>query len=254
MTEMVATLKTPLRQRVACAEILSGSWTHLSARELAGRPVYLERDGQVALGEIFELRGVPGGRIRFVGNLELADGFAAGLSEGEVVVEGNLGSEAGIALAGGALDVHGNTGPRTGAAPLGFKRGMTGGELIVRGSAGTEAGAGMRRGLIVIVGKAGNQTGLRMIAGNVVVFGSAGLDCGLWSKRGTVVALGEITPPPTYSYACTYHPPHLKLLLTRLKVTYGLPVRARHLTGFYRRYSGDMAELGKGEILEWSAK
>jgi len=254
MTEMVATLKTPLRQRVACAEILSGSWTHLSARELAGRPVYLERDGQVALGEIFELRGVPGGRIRFVGNLELADGFAAGLSEGEVVVEGNLGSEAGIALAGGALDVHGNTGPRTGAAPLGFKRGMTGGELIVRGSAGTEAGAGMRRGLIVIVGKAGNQTGLSMIAGNVVVFGSAGLDCGLWSKRGTVVALGEITPPPTYSYACTYHPPHLKLLLTRLKVTYGLPVRARHLTGFYRRYSGDMAELGKGEILEWSAK
>jgi len=254
MTEMVATLKTPLRQRVACAEILSGSWTHLSARELAGRPVYLERDGQVALGEIFELKGVPGGRIRFVGNLELADGFAAGLSEGEVVVEGNLGSEAGIALAGGALDVQGNTGPRTGAAPLGFKRGMTGGELIVRGSAGTEAGAGMRRGLIVIVGKAGNQTGLRMIAGNVVVFGSAGQDCGLWSKRGTVVALGEITPPPTYSYACTYHPPHLKLLLTRLKVTYDLPVRTRHLTGFYRRYSGDMAELGKGEILEWSAK
>jgi hypothetical protein len=69
-----------------------------------------------------------------------------------------------------------------------------------------------------------------------------------------VVALGAITPPPTYSYACTYQPPHLKLLLTRLKVTYGLPVKARHLTGFYRRYSGDMAELGKGEILEWSAK
>jgi formylmethanofuran dehydrogenase subunit C len=254
MTEMVATLRVPLRQRVGCAEILSGSWTHLSALELAARPVYLERDGQVALAEIFELKGAPSGRIRFVGNLELADGFGAGLSEGEVVVEGNLGSEAGIALAGGALDIHGDTGPRTGAAPLGFKRGMTGGELIVRGSAGTEAGAGMRRGLIVIVGRAGNQTGLRMIAGNVVVFGSAGLDCGLWSKRGTVVALGAITPPPTYSYACTYQPPHLKLLLTRLKVTYGLPVKARHLTGFYRRYSGDMAELGKGEILEWSAK
>jgi formylmethanofuran dehydrogenase subunit C len=98
MTEMVATLRVPLRQRVGCAEILSGSWTHLSALELAARPVYLERDGQVALGEIFELKGAPSGRIRFVGNLELADGFGAGLSEGEVVVEGNLGSGQGSAL------------------------------------------------------------------------------------------------------------------------------------------------------------
>jgi formylmethanofuran dehydrogenase subunit C len=254
MSGIVATLKAPLRQRGGYAEVLAGQWTRLSARELAEKPVYLERDGQVPLGDIFELKGAPNNRIRFVGNLELANQFAAGLTEGEVIVEGNLGAEAGIALAGGALDIHGDAGPRTGAAPLGFNRGMTAGELIVRGSAGAEAAAGMRRGLVVIVGNAASRAGLGMIAGNVVVFGSAGVDCGLWSKRGTVVALGAITPPVTYSYACTYQPPHLKLLLKRLKVAYGLPVRSRHLTGFYRRYSGDMAELGKGEILEWSAK
>ena len=93
-----------------------------------------------------------------------------------------------------------------------------------------------------------------MIAGTVVVFGSVGLDAGLWSKRGSVVALGRITQPPTYSYACTYQPTHLRLLLTRLRADYGLPVRPRHLNGFYRRYSGDMAELGKGEILAWTTK
>jgi formylmethanofuran dehydrogenase subunit C len=93
-----------------------------------------------------------------------------------------------------------------------------------------------------------------MIAGTVVVFGTAGRETGLWSKRGSIVALGQITPPPTYSYACTYQPMILRLMLTRLSARYGLSVQRKHLTGFYRRYSGDMAELGKGEILEWVAK
>lgn len=251
---LVARLKAPLGQRADFSEVLAGSWTALGASELARRPVYLDRDEPVPLGEIFEVKGEPTGCIRFVGNLELVDRLAAGLIEGEVTVEGNLGNEAGLALAGGALDVEGHTGPRAGAAPLGFSRGMSGGELIVRGAAGAGAGAGMRRGLVVIAGPAGEGTGFGMIAGNVVLFGSAGIDCGLGSKRGTVVALGSIVPPPTYSYACTYQPVHLRLLLTRLRVRYGLPVRPRHLNGFYRRYSGDMSELGKGEILAWTAK
>ena len=76
---------------------------------------------------------------------------------------------------------------------------------------------------------------------------------GLWSKRGSIVALGVVTVPSTYRYACTYQPTHLRLVLTRLRTVYGLPVEGRHLTGFYRRYSGDLADLGKGEILAWTA-
>jgi len=251
---LVARLSAPLRQRADFSEVLAGSWSALPPGELARRPVHLERDGPAALGELFDLKGNPDGTIRFIGGLELADRLGAGLTEGAVTVEGNVGSEAGLALAGGALEVEGNAGPRAGAAPLGFKLGMTGGELVVRGSAETGAGAGMRRGLLVIGGHAGERTGLGMIAGTVVVLGSAGPESGLWSKRGTVVALGPITLPPTYSYACTYQPVHLRLLLTRLQVGYGLPIKPRHVNGFYRRYSGDMAELGKGEILTWTAK
>jgi hypothetical protein len=44
------------------------------------------------------------------------------------------------------------------------------------------------------------------------------------------------------------------MLFSRLRSAYGLPVRPRHINGFYRRYSGDMAELGKGEILAWTEK
>ena len=250
----VARLRAPLQQRADFAEVLVGPWPSLSSRELAERPVYLESDGPIPFGEMFELRGEPKGRIRLIGDLAMADRVGAGMTEGEVVVEGSLGDEAGLALGGGALVVEGDVGARAGAAPLGFKRGMTGGELIVRGSTGPGAGATMRRGLLVVGKKAGDQTGIGMIAGTVVVFGAAGTNSGLWSKRGTVVALGRITPPPTYVYACTYQPVHLRLLLTRLGIRYGLPVRPRHLKGFYRRYSGDMAELGKGEILTWTAK
>jgi formylmethanofuran dehydrogenase subunit C len=251
---LVAKLKTPLRQRADLSEVLAGSWGALTARELSDRPVYLEQDGPVCLGDLFELDGHPEGKIRFAGQLDQADRLGANLSEGEVIVDGGVGREAGLAQAGGRLDIGGNAGPRAGAAPLGHKRGMTGGELIVRGSAGAEAGAAMRRGLLVILRAAGERTGLGMIAGTVVVFGPAGADTGLWSKRGSVVALGSITAPPTYFYACTCQPVYLRLLLTRLRSTYGLPVRTRHLNGSYRRYSGDMAESGKGEILEWTSK
>ncbi len=200
------------------------------------------------------LTAIPQGSIRFVGELDQADRLGAGLTEGEVMVEGSVGPEAGLAQAGGRLDIGGDAGPRAGAAPPGFKRGMTGGELIVRGSAGAEAGAAMRRGLLVIVQAAGDRTGLGMIAGTVVRLRLGRSRCGTLVEAGVVVALGRITPPPTYSYACTYQPGYLRLLLTRLRDGYGLPVRPRHLNGFYRRYSGDMAELGKGEILAWTAK
>jgi formylmethanofuran dehydrogenase subunit C len=251
---LTAQLRVPLPQRADLSEALMEGWTSASAREIAERPVYLERDGRVPLGELFEIRGEPEGRIRFVGDLEHADRIAAGLKQGEVVVEGSVGREAGLAMAGGSLDISGNAGPRAGAAHAGHKRGMTGGELIVRGSAGSETGAGMRRGLLVIAKSAGDRTGLGMIAGSVVVFGAAGAETGLWSKRGSIIALGQITPPATYAYACTYQPVHLRLMLRRLQVKYGVSVRRRHLTGFYRRYSGDLAELGKGEILQWTAK
>jgi formylmethanofuran dehydrogenase subunit C len=251
---LTAKLRVPLLQRADFSEVLADGWMSLSAREISERPVYLERDGTVPLGELFDVRGEPQASIRFVGDLEHADRLAAGLRDGQVVVEGNVGREVGLAMAGGSLDISGDAGPRAGAAQLSFKRGMTGGELIVRGSAGPETGAGMRRGLLVIVKSAGERTGLGMIAGSVVVFGAAGAETGLWSKRGSVIALGQITPPATYAYACTYQPVHLRLMFTRLQIKYDLSIHRRHLTGLYHRYSGDLAELGKGEILQWTAK
>jgi formylmethanofuran dehydrogenase subunit C len=249
-----ARLRTELRQRADFSEVLPDGWVTLSAEELAKRPIYLEQDGELPCGDLFELTGEPAGRIRFLGALELADRFGAGLSAGTAIVEGDVGEEAGLGMSGGILDIQGNAGVRTGGAAPGSKRGMRGGELIIRGSAGSEAGSFMRRGTLVVGRSAGDRAGLGMIAGTVILLGAAGNATGLWSKRGSVVALGQITPPETYTYACTYQPVHLRLSLGRLRVEYGLPIQRRHITGLYRRFSGDFAELGKGEILQWTSK
>jgi formylmethanofuran dehydrogenase subunit C len=249
---LVARLKAKLDQRADLSEVLAEGWVTLSPTEMVPRTVYLERHGSVSLGDLFNIEGQPDGRIEFTGELDLVDRLGAGLREGEVLVKSSVGRETGLGMAGGILEIEGDAGPRAGAAPLGYKRGMLGGELIIRGSAGPEAGALMRRGLVVIGRTAGPLTGRGMIAGTILVLGAAGAETGLWSKRGSVVALGQITPPDTYAYACTYQPVHLRLMFARLRARYGLPIQRKYLTGLYRRYSGDLAELGKGEILAWT--
>ena len=206
---LTARLRAPLRGRADLGEALSPGWIALKAVELARRPVRADGQGPLTLGDLFDVSGEPGGRVRFEGDLALADRVGAGLSEGEVIVEGSVGAE---------------------------------------------AGALMRRGLVAIAGGAGSHAGAGMIAGTVLVFGGIGAAVGLWSKRGSIVALGPVTVPSTYRYACTYQPVHLRMTLTRLRIRYALPVEQRHLTGFYRRYSGDLADLGKGEILAWTAE
>ena len=130
---------------------------------------------------------------------------------------------------------------------------MAGGEIVIHGSAGAEAGARMRRGLVVVTGDVERGAGTGMIAGTVVVFGKAAAGAGRFLKRGSLVALGAIERPASFRYACTYRPPHIPVLLRYLRARYGLAVAERQITGRYARYSGDLAELGRGEILQWVA-
>ncbi len=271
--EVVLTLRSEPDRAVDAGELRFGRFAELSAAEIERRAVRLAGTGSVPLGELFSVRGERSSRVRIAGDLRRIERLGSAHESGELIIEGSVGREvgvrmrsgqitvrgdagwgAGLEMAGGVLDVEGSVGPRAGGAPLGAKRGMTGGELVIRGSAGPEAGASMRRGLVAIAGDAGPGAGRAMIAGTVVVFGHAGPDAGQWSKRGTVVALGPVTIPPTYRYACAYRPQYASLLLRHLEERRRLPpARARH-TGLFRRYSGDLAELGAGEILAWTAE
>jgi len=112
----------------------------------------------------------------------------------------------------------------------------------------------MRRGILAVTGDGGRGTGIGMIAGTVVVLGQAGPGAGRFLKRGSIVALGPMDRPATFRYACTYRPPHVGLLLRYLRGHAGVPIADRYVVGRYARYAGDLAELGKGEILQWAGE
>lgn len=251
---LLARLKSALTARADFSELLAGRWVTAAAEELARRRVHLDGQGPVSLGDLCEVQGEPTGRIRFEGDFSQADRLAAGLAEGDVVVDGDLGRDGGSGMSGGSLEVTGNAGSGAGGAAPEARRGMTGGEIVVHGSVGSEAGSRMRRGLVVVGGDAGADAGFGMIAGSVVILGSATGEVGRWSKRGSIVALGRVSIPITYRYACTYEPTHVRVMLQRLRARYSLPVDDRHVVGLYRRYSGDLADIGRGEILAWSAE
>ena len=233
--------------------IAADRFAGLDAKQIAELPVvHGGRSG--TLGQFFKVRGGHSSVVRIEGDLARVDAIGAGMAGGELAIEGNVGHDLGLAMSGGRIDVRGHAGDNAGGARAGAARGMTGGEIVVRGNVGAEAGARMRRGIIAVTGDGGRGTGEGMIAGTVVVFGTAGPGAGRFLKRGSIVALAPIERPGTFRYACTYRPPHVGLLLRYLRGRAGVPVADRYVTGKYERYAGDLAELGKGEILQWAGE
>ena len=193
-------------------------------------------------------QGMSRGRITIHG--DAGPHLGAEMRGGEIVVHGDVGGWAGAQMEDGLIRVRGNAGPMLGGVYPGEKRGMRGGVIIVEGDAGPRAGERMRRGLIAIQGSAGEFAGARMIAGSIFVLGALGTRAGAGMKRGTIVVLGGLADGllPTFRYACTYRPAFLRFYLRRLR-EWGLPVVQEQIEGLFRRYSGDITTLGKGEIL-----
>jgi formylmethanofuran dehydrogenase subunit C len=187
-----------------------------------------------------------GGRLTVAG--DAGPHVGAGMRGGEIVVEGDAGARAGAEMHGGRLVVRGSAGRRLGGAYAGSRAGMRGGEILVHGDAGDEAGAGLRRGLIAIAGRAGDAAGLSALAGTIVAFGALGAHPGAGMRRASIVAMTAVALLPSYAAACTYRPPFLRLCLRRLREL-GLPVTDEQIEGRYTRWSGDLLELARGEIL-----
>lgn len=264
------TLRAPLARALDADAIAPDRLAALGASEISALELWDGRTA-VALGDVFAVTGdrspsvvlegelaklhgvgtlMGGGMLEISGSI--GNSLGARMRGGAITVHGSAGDDVGNAMAGGSIVVGGNVGDRAGGALHGASKGMTGGEIIVRGSAGHEAGARMRRGILYCA-STGEGAGTGMIAGNVIVSGAIGDGVGAGNKRGTIVALGSVRIPATYAYACTYRPPHLSLMLLSLRKRFDLPVDDAQLHGLFKRYSGDLAEIGKGEILEWQA-
>jgi formylmethanofuran dehydrogenase subunit C len=193
-------------------------------------------------------RGMTRGRIRVVGNAGMHLG--AYMKGGAIEVTGNASDWVGAEMADGLIRIAGNAGGQVGAAYRGSRKGMKGGTILVGGTAGLEVGMRMRRGVIAIGGRARDFAGLQMKGGTIVLLGGAELRTGAWMIRGTIVSLAPIPLLPTFSSACAYSPTFLRLYARYLQpLGYVVPCDAKE--GSYRRYTGDTAVPGKGEILVW---
>ncbi len=267
MPPVTLRLKEPLTGVPLEAESISPDlFADRSREEIEALPVAWGNEAH-RLGDFFQVDGerseeieVEGsiGRVKWVGSAMTRGrivihgdvGMHAGsyMRGGEILVEGNAADFLGIEMEGGLIRVKGNAGHRAGAAYRGSKYGMRGGIILIEGNVAHEVGAYMRRGLIVIKGNAEDFLGARMAAGTICLFGQAGLRTGGGMQKGTIVCMRPVELLPTFAYDCTYAPVFLRILFKGLKHL-GVQTPPGATDGSWRRYHGDLADVGKGEIL-----
>lgn len=269
MTALTFTLKLEPRQRVDVSPLTPEQLTGKTAAEISAIALQ-SGNRKLRVDEVFTLSGSDTQSIRFQGAATAKLDFVGkGLTGGEIKVEGNAGSYAGMQMKsgrllitgnadayaacemkGGELTIDGNAGDYLGAALPGNRKGMQGGIVVVHGNVGNRVGDHMRRGSILIEGDAGDYLGTRMIAGTIGVLGAVGAYPGYAMRRGTLLLLTTPSSLPATFNDCGSHT--LGFLPLLLKGYQNYQTRFGELAGTVkrvRRYAGDMAELGKGEIL-----
>lgn len=221
------------------------------------------------LGEVFELTGDDPATLVFRGLTTACRRLGADLESGTIDASGNVGDELGRAMRGGEIRllgnagdavgcgmrggrivVRGNVGRRLGGTVAGATHGMNGGEIVVTKNAGDCAGERMRRGFILIAGNGGSHVGDRMTAGTIAVLGQVGADAGAGLRRGTLL-LGCLPAQMSGNFNdCGVFELAIVPVIERHVAAYDRNF-ARRLAVFRRarRWSGDMAFGGKGEIL-----
>ncbi|MCZ6779622.1 MAG: formylmethanofuran dehydrogenase subunit C [Acidobacteria bacterium] len=240
--------------------------TGLSRDQILALPLY-HGNKTVTVGDFFEVQETGGDTLVIEGDLSKFKKLGQEMEGGRLVVRGNAGMHLGAYLRGGTIEVfgdtadwagaemkgglihiHGNTGHRAGAVYRGSEVGMHGGVILVDGNAGLEIGSFMRRGLIAVGGNAGDFAGAHMIAGSILVMGEMGVRAGASMRRGTLVTLKPFEPLPTFRDSGAYRFPFLRLFTDRLH-SRGFRVPADVEQSLFRRFVGDMNEIGLGEIL-----
>jgi len=270
VSALILTLREEPDQRLDLSGLVPEALEGLTAKAIARLPVHTTRR-RLLVGDVFTLRMGEASSLRFEGGSVRFDLVGAGMSAGEIVVEGSVGQQAGrlmrggrlhirggagpfaaSGLAGGVVEIDGNAGDRLGGPLAGEMAGMSGGVVVLRGDAGARAGDRMRRGLIIIEGRSGSDAGSRMIAGTLVLGGGVAGAPGALMRRGTIVLLQPDAPIlPSFADCGLHRLVFARLLAAELtRLGCGL---ARRLGAPMRRFAGDLAALGKGEVLSVAA-
>ncbi len=267
MAALRFTLRAEPAQRLDLSPLVPERLAKLSQAEIERLPLGTTRTPAL-VGDAFRVAMGEADEVRIEGSSPRLDGVGESMASGKIVLEGDAGLRAGRQMRGGRLEVRGNAGHWAASGiqggeidiagncgdflggPLaGEVEGMAGGAVVVRGNAGGRAGDRLRRGVIVVEGRAGTLAASRLIAGTVVVCGGAGAMPGSLMRRGTVL-LGGAVPEllPSFVPLDEAEGGVFRALLARALQPLS-PAAAALARAPARRFGGDMASLGKGEIL-----
>ncbi len=221
----------------------------------------------LALGDLFSVSGSGGETLIIAGSSDKFDCVGERLDAGTIIVEGDVGGYGGRRMSGGRLDIKGNAGPYlasrmsegvitvsgsagdcVGGIKAGEKFGMTGGQVVVEGSIGARAGDRMRRGTIIARGTFGTHAGSRMMGGTLWTESGFGPEPGPLLRRGTLIGPTVDALLPTFVDGGRHDLVVLGILSQHMKRALG-DLAPEALPREVRKYSGDMATIGKGELL-----
>ncbi len=265
MGALTFTLKIQLQQRIDLSPLTPDTLAGKSSTEIAA--IYL-LSGKVQLrtDQVFDISGDDAsdivfnkstGKLDFIGhgmktgritiNGDAGSYLGFQMKKGEITLHGNADAYAASGLADGLIHINGNVGDFLGAAYFGDRKGMKGGTVIVTGNAGERVGDQMRRGLILIEGNVGSYCASRMLAGTIGILGTAGEYIGFGMRRGTLLMSQKPALHATIQDCGTHTLPYLNLMF---KSFAGLPSKFAQISkNRVKRYAGDIANDGKGEIL-----
>ncbi|MEM3585786.1 MAG: formylmethanofuran dehydrogenase subunit C [Candidatus Jordarchaeaceae archaeon] len=216
------------------------------------------------LGDLFKVSGETAKSAEQIsivinGDVPTVKRIGQGMSAGEIIIKGKVGMHVGAMMTGGKIvvekdadhwagaemqagEIHikGNAGNYLGAAYRGSYEGMTPlekgvkGVIIVEGNAGSEVASRMVDGKVIVKGNIGAFAGLHMSGGLLVVYGNAQERVGGEMTKGNIVILGKLSE-----------------LLPTFKFEEEVPevvLDGEKFIGPFLRFSGDLAEEGKGSI------
>ena len=156
------------------------------------------------------------------------------MNGGSIVVSGNAGSWVGSQMKNGLIEIKGNAGDYIGAAYRGSTNGMKGGKIVIHGDAGHEVGCFMNNGVIKILGNVGIFVGIHMVNGTIFVKGTSQGRAGAQMTNGKIVLAGksdDVLPSFTID-----------------EIKEKVKVDGEKILGPFYKFIGDIADNGKGKL------
>ncbi|RLF14968.1 MAG: formylmethanofuran dehydrogenase subunit C [Thermoprotei archaeon] len=202
---------------VEAERITPDNFAGKSLDEISKLPIY-EGNTRRALGDLFNIEGSPGSSaldtlITIEGDLSKVRRIGEKMTNGKIVIKGDVGHYVGFSMKGGSIEIHGNAGLWLGGKMKGGTievfgnvgdcvggalrgelpgKGMKKGTIIIHGNAGAEVGRGMSGGTIIVDGSVGPLPGVDMRGGNIGIKGDCEGKPGARMAGGRVIIMGKV--------------------------------------------------------------